>query len=130
MRQRKGKSYRLEVTVAGAYLPTLEAYRTAFGGFISPTSTVNKPVYQWRLGSFQDCIKFLSAMYPFALEKREQIHVALVWLHYRATAQPRDRRWKDIEGLGARTHHLLKDLKQGSVNVPQESESAACEKAA
>ncbi len=45
--------------------------------------SVNKPIFNWELGSVKDCHAFLLAIRPYTIEKREQVELAIEWLEYR-----------------------------------------------
>ncbi len=121
--QKENKTPRIAISVTNAYVPVLEFYKRYFGGKVTPHGRgTNKPLFSWRISGLLDCQRFLVAVTPMLMEKREQAAIALKWIEFRLTKPYRGVKWHDDSLLTSETYQALKAMKQSAL---QESEQAA-----
>ena len=124
---RDKKRPKIQVVVSATHLPTLDLYRKRFGGRVYFRNDHRprfgkKPLFAWLVGKSSDILDFLEVIYPFAIEKRPQIELALSYLRHRLTLSERasDKATKPgIDALAWRTYAELKSLKKlSSAPIP------------
>lgn len=63
------------------HLPTLEMYKTLFGGNIyEAKNKIGKPMFKWLLTNFNDILYFVNSIAPFSMEKKEQLELVKKWV--------------------------------------------------
>lgn len=65
----------IHVFITNTYLPILNKLKDTFGGSVTLRNKSNpkhRTIYQWRISSKEGCRKFLQAILPFLIEKKEQ----------------------------------------------------------
>ena len=72
--------YHLSIRVSVIYFPVLELFRDTFGGKIGNAKVYGnrRRQYAWSLSS-TNAYKFVSAIQPYAREKKEQIDLAIAY---------------------------------------------------
>lgn len=71
----------MQVVVAGCFQPLMAALKTSYGGTVRGRDTTKnllskKPQFEWRICG-PKAAHFLSTIYPFMLEKKEQAWLAM-----------------------------------------------------
>jgi hypothetical protein len=107
------KTYRLDVHIHSAYLPILKHLQDRFGGSLHrELQFVSKPMHIWTLSDIPGCCAFLKSIQPYAIEKRKQIDVAVIWLEHRLTFPLRGPHASFNPEIAQRVYEALKELKQ------------------
>jgi|GEM_PF-2171649 len=106
-----GRSYKIQISVTAAHKPVLDSYLACFSGSIHAHGGVNKPLFCWSLTGYYRSLRFIETIFPYAMEKREQLEVARDYIVKRIDAsvtQPSD----DIRELARVSAHRLTALKK------------------
>lgn len=106
-----GNVYKIHIAISACHKPVLEKYLEYFGGSLFLGNGVNKPLWKWSLTGYYRALRFIDAILPFSMEKREQLEVARNYIAKRIEAsitQPSE----DIRELARLSAHRLGELKK------------------
>lgn len=74
------RQYAARIHVTNTDVPSLEHYKSIFGGKIRPHSKPRKQTYRWELTINLDRMRFILSMLPYSIVKKEEANIVLQFL--------------------------------------------------
>ena len=117
------KQYAARIHVTNTDLPSLEHYKSIYGGSIRPHGKPKKQSYRWDLTINEDRTRFLLSMLPYLTVKKEEANIVLQFLRLGSDQTPGKRNdlYEQLEKIKAERviqSHLLGDKQRVSAKTP------------
>jgi hypothetical protein len=117
------RQYAARIHVTNTDLPSLEHYKSIYGGSIRPHGKPKKQSYRWELTINEDRMKFLLSMLPYLTVKKEEANIVLQFLRLGSEQSPRKRsdlhtQLEKIKAERVIQSHLLGDKQRVPAETP------------
>ena len=88
----RGPAYNVRIGITNTFMPLLELAKNKFGGSISPLKNKKgKPAFVWYISKKQDIEKYLLALLPYLIVKRDEGKILLNYVrHNKPTPEIRE----------------------------------------